>query len=343
MAGIVLPSAAAVAAAKAALAQYEQQTGAGSPAAMWKDFGEGQGAIAKAAKAKAGPRPAPNAEPLAVKAWLDKSGLSPVFAYPEWPWTFSGDTATTQHFIIAPDDGVTWTANDHGQWSYVHSYGGTDLGQLLNSFSSALAIGADLAGFAFAGMFLHVAQAVVNHEPLASLGQALKADWDRTSNAGQLAFSLLDGDWQQAWDQATKYGTDLSGIVAAFYPGKAPDRSGNLTVTAATKPPAESASKTTTPPPTPKKPAMNLMIPSFAPGTPLAKIVSQTVGLSPPPSAAATTLAVPGAVPPPAAPQHWWQKTLFTLPTAKKTPVTVGEVGGLGALGLGVAKFMGYL
>lgn len=71
------------------------------------------------------------------------------------------------------------------------------------------------------------------------------------------------------------------------------------------------------------------------------KPVSTAIGLRPPVNteSAITSLAPGAPAPKPAPPQAWYQKTLFTLPTAAKTPVTVGEAGVLAALAAGAAKF----
>jgi hypothetical protein len=66
---------------------------------------------------------------------------------------------------------------------------------------------------------------------------------------------------------------------------------------------------------------------------------SSTLGLSAPKVPDATSLAVMGADAPTAAPT-WWQKTLFTLPNASKTPVTVAETGVVSAALAIAAKFL---
>lgn len=184
-------------------------------------------------------RPDATAEPADIDTYLSnmpggmsKWTMSPVFAYPEMGWAFDGDSATAS-YSRASGDNVQWTAQSDGSWTYQHQYPNSlqqTVNSVVNAIITALPIALDLAGFAFAGMFVHVAQAIANHESLSDLGNALKSDWDRTSNAGQLAFNIVDGDWAQAWNAATEYGKDLSAIVAAFSPDWAPDIGGNLTI-----------------------------------------------------------------------------------------------------------------
>jgi hypothetical protein len=186
-------------------------------------------------------RPSVTSQPADVNTYLSnmpggtsKWTMSPVFAYPEMGWSFNGDTATAS-YQLSPGDNVTWTAKSDGSWTYEHTYGGVTqfVDQLASDLASALPVAFDLAGFAFAGMFVHVVEAVANGSSLQTLGQALASDWQATSNAAQLAFNLMDGDWQNAWNHATEYGKDLSGIVQAFAPGAAPDENGRLTITQA--------------------------------------------------------------------------------------------------------------
>ena len=196
-------------------------------------------------------RPPPNAAPADINAWLNSvNGVllsapggagpvalsgSPYFLYPEFGWTVTGSTATAS-YNLAPGDNVTWTATDDGKWSYHHVWGGINLDTIINDVASSLAILADVGGFVFLGMFLNTAQAIANHVPLSDLGAQLKNDWATMQNSALLAYSIYDGDWQTAWNAATKYGQDLSGIVAAWSPMPAPDYNGNLTITSTSSP-----------------------------------------------------------------------------------------------------------
>ena len=312
-------------------------------AARWLALAKGNAvnAASAAGKAKLAKRPSSSTSPIAIEPWLNSSpGFSPFFVFPEWPWKASGDNATAA-YSLGSNDNVQWTADSEGGWTYNHQYGGTDLGTIIGDAASALGIAADLTGFAFLGMFVSVAKAVANHEPLESLGQALKADWDRTSNAAQLAFAVMDGDWAQAWDHATSYGSDLSGIVSAFAPGPAPDRSGNLTITAkapAPKPP---------PPPAPTKaaPKMNIQLHGVTTpgGANIGNILgaAQAAGISPAQQlmrslgiTAAAAAPTPKAPAPPPAAVPWYSKPLVG-------PITVGMAGiGVAALGV-LAKVAG--
>ena len=303
----------------------------------WQDLARTMG---RSGGAKLTNRPAADAQPADVNTWLNEAHLSPFFAFPEWPWTTSGDTATA-HYLLGPNDGVTWTATSDGLWQYDHKYGGTDLGQILDSVVSAAAIGADLAGFVFLGMFLHTAQAAADHEPIASLGSALAADWTRMENASDLAttiegyiadppqllFAVENGDWKKAWNQATNYGADLTGIVSAFAPGKAPDASGSLTIEPAPSKTTFSAS-TGTPVFTiaKAKPPMQFTLTKVMPvslanaiGMSSANIAAgQASGAIADPQAVA---AFKAATPPPApAPTPWYSRKILG-------PVTVGETG----------------
>ena len=161
--------------------------------------------------------------------------VSPVFTYPEFGWSFNGETATAT-YNLGPQDNVTWTAGSDGTWHYEHTWGGFSVGAIINDVVSTLAIIADVSGFVFLGMFLNTAQAVANHEPLSELGKALQEDWAAMQNSAQLTYALIDGDWETAWNAATQYGQNLSGIQAAWAPGPAPDVNGNLTITASSTP-----------------------------------------------------------------------------------------------------------
>lgn len=292
-----------------------------------------------AAKAKAGilqilkSRPPANADPDAITSWLNAWGaVSPVFMYPEWGWSVNGDNATAS-YNLGTNNSVTWTANSAGAWSFNHVTSQT-LGDFMDELVSAVGIAADLSGFVFAGMFLHLTQAIADKEPIADLGRALKNDWDIASNSGQLAFSLIDGDWAQAWNSATQYGKDLTGITAAFAPGPAPDAQGNLTITAP-KASAGSILSIFSPPSAKKAPpmAVKITLVSPAPG-------SGAAGLA---YAAKATLAANGMGPAPAPlvpqapaapkPIPWYSKKILG-------PVTVGDAGILAGVAGVLAKVM---
>ena len=178
-------------------------------------------------------------QPSDMNAFCNQWGLSPVFAYPELPWSWNGDTATAT-YNLGPNDSVTWTAQSNGTWSYSHTTAGflqqaantlaSDLQQLVNDLGVALPLAADLTGFLFVGMFLHLAEALIKGQSLSDLGQALAQDWNVSSNAAQMAFNIVDGDWGKAWDHVTQYGQNLDALRQAFYPGAAPDRNGKLTI-----------------------------------------------------------------------------------------------------------------
>jgi hypothetical protein len=212
----------------------------------WNTIAHDQGQYAAKALganvAGAGPPPLPSvtSQPLEILDWLKQAKLSAVFVYPEMPWSFNGDTATAS-YDLSDGSHVVWTAGSDGSVSYDHTgIGGINFGRIVNEIASVVADVALVAGLLPLAMFVHTLQAIANKTSLADLGKALKQDWDIVANEAQLAFSIVDGDWGKTWDLATKEGQYLEGMVAAFLPGPAPDRDGNLTVTSTTpakKPP----------------------------------------------------------------------------------------------------------
>jgi hypothetical protein len=285
---------------------------------QWTRLAQNQG---KYAKSVLKGRPAPNAAPATIFAWLKQAKLSPVFAYPEFGWTVSGANATAG-YDLGSNDTVTWTADSSGNNDYDHVTGGLSFGNFLNDTVTALAGLASVEGLVFLGMFISTLQAVANHEPIGQLGTSLKADWDKFANSAQLAFSVIDGDWAQTWNYATQYGKDLTGIAEAWYPGPAPDINGKLTITKAT-----AAAPTTATKAQPMATKVTWSVPQPVAAA-IAKVApASTIGqlylgtgtaqaVAPKPPAAA-----PAAVP-------WYSKPLVG-------PVTVGEAG-IGAAVLGV-------
>lgn len=227
----------------------------------WQALALGVGK-AMVTRGKTAARPAFDAQPLDIAHWLEGlapktvstapyGGMatlqgSPVFMYPEWDWTFDGDNATAS-YTLSSGQHVTWTADAWGAWKYDDVTPGFDLGRTLNEIGSSLAVVAALSGFfVFVANFIHIAQAILNHEPISQLGAALKSDYDMLANRVALSesvmgyvedppsllFAVQNGDWAKSWNQATNFGKDLSGITAAWAPGPAPDVNGKFTITA---------------------------------------------------------------------------------------------------------------
>jgi len=172
-------------------------------------------------------RPAANAQPSDINAWLNQWGASPVYAYPEWRWHFNGRDATAS-YDLGQDDHVQWSADALGHWSYQHQWGGTSVGQLLDEAVGIVSKVAALGGMWGVALMLQTAQAIADHRPIGDVVEALKTDFNDLQDGSQLAFSVLSGNWEQAWDAATNYGKDMGPLLEAFKGGPAPDRYGQL-------------------------------------------------------------------------------------------------------------------
>jgi hypothetical protein len=172
-------------------------------------------------------RPAANAQPSDIAEWLKGKNLSPLYLFPEWGWSPT-DKPLEMHaaYDLGDNDHVEWWAHLDGSWSYHHVWGGVNFGRALDTIVGVVAQLASLTGWFGVGALLHTAQAIADKKPLSDLANALKQDWTDSQDAGELAFSVVTGDWSQAWDAATKYGQDLRPLFAAFRGQPAPDRNG---------------------------------------------------------------------------------------------------------------------
>lgn len=173
-------------------------------------------------------RPAANSQPADIAAWLTKNNLSPLYLFPEFGWGPSDGKPLERHvsYDLGDNDHVDWWAALDGTWSYHHVWGGVNVGRLLDQIVNIVAIGTSLMGWPGMGTMLHTIQAIADHKPIGELGDEIKQDWTDTLDAARIAFAVLTGDFQRAWDAATDYGRDLQGLLDAFKGAPAPDRNG---------------------------------------------------------------------------------------------------------------------
>ena len=173
-------------------------------------------------------RPAANSEPSQIADWLRAHNLSPLYLYPEFGWGPSEGKPLERHaaYDLGDKNHVDWWAALDGTWSYHHVWGGVDVGRLIDTIVSVVAVGSSLMGWPGMGTMLHTLQAIADHKPLSELGNEIKQDWQDTLDAARLAFSVITLDYQAAWDAATDYGRDLHGLLDAFNGQPAPDRNG---------------------------------------------------------------------------------------------------------------------
>jgi len=280
-------------------------------------------------------RPRADAQPSDQIAWLKANlpGWSPMVLWPEFGWSRGADGKSgSASFDLAPGDHVSWYVNPDGSYGYHHTWGGFDVGRSLESIASDVALGAAAIGWVPLAGFIHVLTAIAYKEPLSSLGQALKDDWDTLGDEVSLATALVSGDWQKAWDAATNFGKDLTKLQGAFAPGNAPDRNGNLSIPPLVKTPSPATKGTPHVAVTiigvgqKLPPAIQKAIVAAQPAnSPAAARLRSAFGM-PPEQNDAILLATP---PPPAAAVPWYSKKIVG-------PVTVAEAGGavaaLGAL-----------
>ncbi len=158
-----------------------------------------------------------------------------------------------------------------------------------------------------------------------------------------LLFAIQSGDWQKAWNEATNYGSDVSGITAAWGAAPPPDVTGKPSATVASvlkavaSAPHRFVLKMVAPQAAPAKgkpmggPRIVLTLPANATAATNAALAqalaSEGVGQ------AATALAMRSPAPTPANPQGG--RTLFGVPVVD---VGVGAVAVVGLAWLAKAK-----
>jgi len=167
-------------------------------------------ALAKsAAWLKAHPKPAANAQPADVAAWLNGCGMSPRAAYPEWGWhviqkgppltppaSFGNIAALIAQAYepgeaiaavqLGSNDAVTWYQHPSGAWSYHHVWG-EDWTQVLSDVASAV-------GQAVADAAKVVGQALKAVQTVASFIPGVGTVVNEIVAAAETAIDALSGD-----------------------------------------------------------------------------------------------------------------------------------------------------